>query len=256
MTESRELSPGSKEFSLNRHLSDGLKKGLDPEGVMPKMHQEIGGMYIAIGFVEKKANDASNPGFTAEDIFAINKKVMNDPLNPHLYGVLRSVPILEVASTVRGERRISVVDYPMPEDLPEEFGRFSEEIEQKTQKINSETPVAEVINTAAWAHDGLVGIHPFRDGNGRTARLLVDYIFKRAGLSYITDWGAKNDEYKDTVDRGFRENNPDHFRGFLARKLLKRTYELEKKHPNIKDALSTVQADVQTYIYGLNANAA
>lgn len=255
MTESGELSPNSKEFSQSRHLSDGLK-ALDPEDEMPKWQREIAGMYISIGFVEKKASDSSKPGFTAEDIFAINKTVMNDPLNPHFYGVLRKVPILEVSSTVRGERRISVVDYPMPEDLPGEFGKFSGELEQKTQKIDSETLVAEVIDTAAWAHDGLVRIHPFRDGNGRTARLLADFVFKRAGLSYITDWGAKNDEYKDVVDRSFREGNPDLFKGFLAVKLLKRTFELEKKHPNIKDVLSTVQANLQTYIYGLNANAA
>lgn len=255
MTESEELLPNSKEFSISRHLSDGLT-ALDPEGEMPKWQREIAGMYISIGFIEKKANDPSKPGFTAEDIFAINKAVMNDPLNPHFYGVLRRVPILEVASTVRGERRISVIEYPLPEDLTEEFGSFSEKIEQKTQQIDSNTPIAEVLDTASWAHDGLVSIHPFRDGNGRTARLLVDFIFKRAGLSYITDWGAKNDEYKDVVDRRFRNGNPNIFKGFLARKLLKRTFELEKKHPNIKDVLTTVQGNVQTYLYGINANAA
>lgn len=255
MTESEELSPNSEEFSLSRHLSDGLT-ALDPKGEMPKFQREIAGMFIAIGFVEKKANDPSKPGLVAEDIFAINKTVMNDPLNPHFYGVLRGVPILEVVSTVRGEKRTSVIDYPLPEDLSDEFGNFSDTIEQKTQKIDQNTPIADVIDAAAWAHDELIRIHPFTDGNGRTARFLVDFIFKRAGLSYITDWGSKNDEYKETVDLRFREKNPDIFKDFLARKLVKRTFELKKKSPDIDDVLSTIQADVQTYIKGLNANAA
>jgi Fic family protein len=35
--------------------------------------------------------------------------------------------------------------------------------------------------TAIAAHRGLVGIHPFNDGNGRTARLLMNLILLRAG---------------------------------------------------------------------------
>lgn len=36
---------------------------------------------------------------------------------------------------------------------------------------------------AAKAHFGLVSVHPFEDGNGRTARLLADLILHRAGLT-------------------------------------------------------------------------
>ena len=34
---------------------------------------------------------------------------------------------------------------------------------------------------AAWLHHRLVRIHPFQDGNGRMARLLMAYVFARAG---------------------------------------------------------------------------
>lgn len=37
------------------------------------------------------------------------------------------------------------------------------------------------IELAAWAHHKLVAIHPFIDGNGRTARLVMNLILMRAG---------------------------------------------------------------------------
>jgi Fic family protein len=39
----------------------------------------------------------------------------------------------------------------------------------------------DVIDLAAWAHHHFTLIHPFSDGNGRTARLLMSLIFMQAG---------------------------------------------------------------------------
>lgn len=187
--------------------------------------REVQGMYYAIQLVQEKACDPTKPGFTGQDVCAINKKVMNDPLNPHLYGVLRRA-LVKMGAIVRGEFREATFIPVHPKDLPQLFEDFSGELKQKTTKINESTPITEVIDTATLAHCELIRLHPFIDGNGRTARLLVDFIFKRAGLPYITDWGAANDEYKDVVDRSFRQNKPNLFKIFLAEKLIKRIDEL------------------------------
>jgi hypothetical protein len=42
--------------------------------------------------------------------------------------------------------------------------------------------VSAVIHVAAWAHSEWVRIHPFANGNGRTARLWSNFIFMRYGL--------------------------------------------------------------------------
>jgi hypothetical protein len=42
--------------------------------------------------------------------------------------------------------------------------------------------VAAVVDLAAWAHSEWVRIHPFANGNGRTARLWANCLFMRYGL--------------------------------------------------------------------------
>lgn len=44
----------------------------------------------------------------------------------------------------------------------------------------------EVVRTAAWLHHQITFIHPFRDGNGRTARLAANLILDRYGLVGIS----------------------------------------------------------------------
>jgi len=43
-----------------------------------------------------------------------------------------------------------------------------------------------VITTAAWIHHIITFIHPFREGNGRTARLAANLILERYGLVGIS----------------------------------------------------------------------
>jgi len=75
------------------------------------------------------------------------------------------------------------------EDVPVLMKDF---VKQLNEKWNSEHPVI----LSAFAHKGLVDIHPFIDGNGRTSRLLMNYIlayhkkplaivFKEDRLAYI-----------------------------------------------------------------------
>ncbi len=43
-----------------------------------------------------------------------------------------------------------------------------------------------VVETAAWIHHKITYIHPFREGNGRTARLIANLILERYGLIGIS----------------------------------------------------------------------
>lgn len=43
----------------------------------------------------------------------------------------------------------------------------------------------EALRLAVWAHAELIRIHPFEDGNGRTSRLLMNWVLVRLGLRPI-----------------------------------------------------------------------
>jgi len=65
-----------------------------------------------------------------------------------------------------------VYDFPSPAEVPALMARFAAWL--------AEAPDDPA--TAFEAHLRLVGIHPFNDGNGRTARLLMNLILARAGF--------------------------------------------------------------------------
>lgn len=46
--------------------------------------------------------------------------------------------------------------------------------------------VEEVVRVAAWLHHAVTFVHPFREGNGRTARLAGNLILERYGLVGIS----------------------------------------------------------------------
>ena len=67
---------------------------------------------------------------------------------------------------------------PPPAWVPDLMDRLVAHIQQWTAEASYPAPII-----AALAHAGLVSIHPFEEGNGRTARLLADMILHQAGWS-------------------------------------------------------------------------
>ncbi len=66
---------------------------------------------------------------------------------------------------------------PPPARIPELMKELIADIDSWRTELHG--PVA-----AALAHFGLISIHPFEDGNGRTARLIADMLLN------LTDWSA------------------------------------------------------------------
>lgn len=80
-----------------------------------------------------------------------------------------------------GQMFITGTEYvpPTPEKVPALMKSFVSELNEKKNKMH---PVL----FAAFAHRRLVDIHPFVDGNGRTARLLMNLILISKGYCIVS----------------------------------------------------------------------
>lgn len=86
---------------------------------------------------------------------------------------------------------------PQASEIPALMKELSNDLEKKW---DSEHPV----NLAAYAHQRLVDIHPFEDGNGRTARLLMNLILINKGYQIISIPPVLRQEYIAAITKGRR----------------------------------------------------
>src|SRR5215218_616385 len=99
---------------------------------------------------------------------------------------------------------------PAPERVPDLMAHFVADIQQWMRDKTYPGPVI-----AALAHFGLISIHPFEDGNGRTARLLADMILHQThwsneGMLSVSEAILRNqqdyyDALRTTQGENFRE---------------------------------------------------
>jgi Fic family protein len=94
---------------------------------------------------------------------------------------------------------------PQAAKVPRLMGELVAWYHVNTRKI----PAPEL---AAWIHHKFVNIHPFTDGNGRTARLLMNLILMRSGYPPAVILTVDRKRYY----RVLKEADADRFGGFLA----------------------------------------
>jgi Fic family protein len=97
----------------------------------------------------------------------------------------------------RGERGLENVNVRVGANYgvdPADVGEALEQFEAKLQMLVAELDavssgqalnpdqLAAIIDLCAWAHSEWVRIHPFANGNGRTARLWANFVAMRYGL--------------------------------------------------------------------------
>lgn len=98
------------------------------------------------------------------------------------------------------------------------------------------------VQYAADLHFKFVTIHPFRDGNGRTARLLMNFALAEKGYPVINIKPDKEsrDDYLNILLDGQKNNDPSRFEELVAKyseeTLEKRVSILQLNEKNIADA--------------------
>ena len=94
--------------------------------------------------------------------------------------------------TATGER----FEYASPEETP---ALMSDLIDWYNQAVSEDKLSA--LELATLFHYRYIRIHPFEDGNGRIARLLVNFILLRAGYPMIVVRSSDKDKYLSALNR-------------------------------------------------------
>jgi Fic family protein len=106
--------------------------------------------------------------------------------NPNYVGRFRGEMGLEKVRV-----RVGSVEGVAPSDVDQALELFERKLQEvlaeldqrygKNAQLDADGFEA-VVEVAAWAHAEWVRIHPFANGNGRTARLWANYVLMRYGL--------------------------------------------------------------------------
>jgi Fic family protein len=139
-----------------------IEKGVTIAGKPLKDHLEALDHYDAIRYVRELAREQTQ--LTEADIRNLHRLVTQRS-RPDIAGQYAN--LARFVRTDSGRH-----SFPSPAEIPPLMGDFA-------TWIRSAAATAE---TAFAAHRKLVDIHPFNDGNGRTARLLMNLILIRAGF--------------------------------------------------------------------------
>lgn len=109
-----------------------------------------------------------------------------------------TVPDTRFVGTFRGKPGLENVEVQVgihygvdAVDVAEATAHFERKLHALVAELDSMIPaeqepdadqLAAIVDLCAWVHAEWVRIHPFANGNGRTARLLANYIAMRYGL--------------------------------------------------------------------------
>lgn len=135
----------------------------------------------------------------------LNEKIVKDIhaiLMDHIFvgGVYRNVDVY-----ISGAQHTP----PSPNAMYLQIKNFYADLTWKGQKLN-------LIELAAWSHAEFVRIHPFPDGNGRTARLIMNYQLMANGFPAISIAKEQRLKYFNTLESYAVEGNLNPFADMVA----------------------------------------
>lgn len=194
-----------------------LEEGITIGGKSLKEHLEATNHSKAIDFVESLVNKKE---IAENDVLNIHAIIL-DRINSQNAGFYRIAGV-----------RISGTDY-----VPPKATKVPELMKEIYRLLNSKSGVP--VETAALIHQKFVDTHPFIDGNGRTARLLINLYLMRNSYPPVILLRAERKKYIRTVMEGQLGNNYVPFANFVA-KAVERSLDI------YLDALGTEQKEYLT----------
>ena len=169
--------------------NDGRRHFLKPE-------QEVRNYFLALNYLEEKAG--KQEPFSKELILDVQKLVEKGASKEKIgfRGPMPPGVLFAVYDSQTGN----------PDYIPPEYCDIPELVDELVRYVNTTDDHPLIV--AAVVHYQLVTIHPFEDGNGRTARLLSGYIMDLNGYGFngigsLEEYFAYDiEEYYDSIQMG------------------------------------------------------
>ncbi len=174
-----------------------LATGLTIGGKSLREHFEVTNHREAIAYVESLVNQDGR--ITPHHVRQIHKLVLSQ-IDDDNAGQYRSTPV-----------RIAGADHIPPEawEIPRLVTEWGDWLNDPYNRIHP-------VNRAALAHYRLVAIHPFIDGNGRTARLVLNLILMQAGYPPTIIQNIQRKQYYRVLAQA-DDGRPEPLVNFLGR---------------------------------------
>jgi len=196
------------EFTYNSNAIEGntlslretqlvIQEGITVRGKSLREHLEARNHPEAIAYIEKLAKKRS--AIEQDDILKVHKLLMlgMDDQNAGKYRT--------------GQVRVAGATF-----MPPPASRIQPMINELLQTLNQNPDELRRIELAAFFHHKLVYIHPFLDGNGRTARLLMNAILMSRGYPFTVLLKVDRPKYLRVLSEADNENLAP-FANFVAR---------------------------------------
>lgn len=175
-----------------------------------KPEQEVRNYFLALNYLEEKAKKKEK--FTKKLILDVQKFVEKGASEEKigLRGPMPPGVLFAVYDSLTGE----------PDYIPPEYIDIPELLDELAEYVNTTDDHPLIV--AAVVHYQLVTIHPFEDGNGRTARLLSGYVLDINGYGFngigsLEEYFAYDvNEYYESIQMGLPalyysgRNDPPH----------------------------------------------
>lgn len=184
-------------------LEDGITIGGKPL----KDHYETVGHAKAF---DEIINLSKNTTFTENDIKLLHK-LFYEKIDNEKAGKYRTSQVIITGSDV---------ELPKPEELDEKMHEFILQLPNFKEKLHP-------VEYAAMVHIIFVNIHPFTDGNGRVARLLMNLALLQSGYNIVVIPPVVRADYISAIQKTNNGNNAD-FINFISEMVLESQKEYLK----------------------------
>lgn len=203
-----------------------LEYDLTASGKPLKDHLMIKDHYEAFMFVKQQASTKQK--ISVELVQQINALVMKNT------GAMINTVLGSFDSSKGDFRLVQVfVDrkyFPDFKKVPLLTQKLIDSVNQKIDHVQNE----DILKLAADVHYEFVDIHPFADGNGRTARLLMNYIMLYHDEPPVKIFSEDRAAYIDALNETENKKDPMIFREFIARQQIKYLEEEIAKYRSLE----------------------